>query len=95
MSFQKPCRDIGAPFILVNSLSCSVSKTIAGRTFTRYSATDFTAAGYKAKTNTITYTDRKDLIHELFHMASTKKGSNTNGITVNEIIDREQVKLNA
>lgn len=63
-------------------------------TLQKVETSDFTAAGYRAKTNTITYTDKKRFYHELFHMASTKKGSNTTGITINEIINGEQVKLN-
>lgn len=42
---------------------------------------DNTAAGYNPKTNTITYANDIDLIHELFHMASTENESKTCGIT--------------
>lgn len=42
---------------------------------------DNTAAGYNPKTNTITYANEIDLIHELFHMASTENESKTCGIT--------------
>ena len=42
---------------------------------------DNTAAGYNPKTNTITYANEIDLIHELFHMASTENEGKTCGIT--------------
>lgn len=59
---------------------------------------DNTAAGYNPKTNTITYTNDIDLIHELFHMASTENEGKTCGITqyVNGIVqdeDETQIKV--
>lgn len=42
---------------------------------------DYTAAGYNPKTNTITYEKEIDLIHELFHVASTENESKACGIT--------------
>ena len=58
-----------------------------------------TAAGYNPKTNTITYVNEIDLIHELFHMASTENESKTCGITQYEdgIVQDEdgtQIKVN-
>lgn len=60
---------------------------------------DNTAAGYNPKTNTITYVNEIDLIHELFHMASTENESKTCGITQYEdgIVQDEdgtQIKVN-
>ena len=57
-----------------------------------------TAAGYNPKTNTITYVNEIDLIHELFHMASTENEGKTCGITqyVNGIVqdeDETQIKV--
>ena len=59
---------------------------------------DNTAAGYNPKTNTITYTNDIDLIHELFHMASTENEGKTCGITqyVDGIVqdeDETQIKV--
>ena len=59
---------------------------------------DNTAAGYNPKANTITYTNDIDLIHELFHMASTENEGKTCGITqyVNGIVqdeDETQIKV--
>lgn len=51
---------------------------------------DNTAAGYNPKTNTITYANEIDLIHELFHMASTENESKTCGIT--QYQDGTQIK---
>lgn len=45
---------------------------------------DYTAAGYNPKTNTITYANDIDLIHELFHVASTENDSKSSGITIFE-----------
>lgn len=42
---------------------------------------NLTAGGYKESTNTITYYEDIDLIHELFHMASTGKANSNSGIT--------------
>lgn len=42
---------------------------------------DNTAAGYNPKTNTITYYDERDLIHELFHVASTQNDGHASGIS--------------
>lgn len=58
-----------------------------------------TAAGYNPKTNTITYVNEIDLIHELFHMASTENESKACGITQYEdgIVQDEdgtQIKVN-
>ena len=58
-----------------------------------------TVAGYNPKTNTITYVNEIDLIHELFHMASTENESKTCGITQYEdgIVQDEdgtQIKVN-
>lgn len=60
---------------------------------------DFTAAGYNPKTNTITYANEIDLIHELFHVASTENESKTCGITQYEdglVQDEDgaQIKVN-
>ena len=58
-----------------------------------------TVAGYNPKTNTFTYVNEIDLIHELFHMASTENESKTCGITQYEdgIVQDEdgtQIKVN-
>lgn len=45
---------------------------------------DYRVGGYNPKTNTITYLNDEDLIHELFHMASTEKDSKSTGITIYE-----------
>ena len=58
---------------------------------------DFTAAGYNPKTNTITYLENIDLIHELLHVASTENESHTTGITTYQSGDKHddsQIKVN-
>lgn len=45
---------------------------------------DFGVGGYNPKTNTITYVNDEDLIHELFHVAATENDSKSTGITIYE-----------
>lgn len=45
---------------------------------------DFGVAGYNPKSNTITYLNDEDLIHELLHVAATENDSKSTGITIYE-----------
>lgn len=51
-------------------------------------------SGYNPKTNTINYADEKHILHELFHMASYKKGKQDSGIVVVEDGYRGNYALN-
>lgn len=63
-------------------------------TIIKDTTTDAKASGYNPKTNTITYIDEEDILHELNHVASSKEGSLTSGIVVMEDDERRNVALN-